>query len=201
MSVVEILPKRLSEALVGAAVRCTPANTLWAPSARELEGRLSARRPLDLILQCSWGEQRRRGPSTRISRAVVETYYLVASRTEALSSVRFVLLGEEEDHLSLFSIGVEDLQATVVANQRGTINADSLSELRNRPSRTSPWEPCAVPLADTLCDLRSSSTHSKWSSPVVRSFDAPLDPYGPGSRHFFNRPTPLAIDVRNSPTQ
>lgn len=180
--------------MVGASVQqCAPQSRLWAPSYRELEDVANARLPLDLVLQCSWAESRRKGPSTRINRDLVDTYYFVARQSDSLSSIRFVLLGEERSRLTLFSIGIGDLQELVDAQRRGTVGADTLHTLRHQPSGTRPWEPCAETLHKTLLQLEHEGSQLGSSSDDVGRLTTPPNQHSTFSRRFFNRPTPLAV--------
>lgn len=131
--------KRLCDAQIGATVeRVAPQAVLWSPSFRVADG-FGVDADLDgsLILQCSWAELRAHGPSTRISRTLVETYTACVALAPWQAAIRFILVGrapESADRVPLFSVGLLDLQALVQRQGRGTVNAMTLNDLQNQPS-------------------------------------------------------------------
>lgn len=162
---VATLPKRLCEALVGAAAQRTlPRATLWAPTFHPRDGFGERRQELlgSLLLQCSPAYLRVSGPSTRVSRAQLAAYRDRRTLAPWKHQVRFVLAGAEAagaqppwtyetptDRSGLYVIGVDDLAVLVDRQQRGTISADTLAELSMTPSAHVPGL-CVRPLEDDL---------------------------------------------------
>ena len=188
---------------MGAAVqKFAPEAELWAPSLSELETEWDTSHSEGLVLQCSWAEIRRRGPSTRVNRSLVDTYHSITTRGAWIDRVHFVLVGNcANGRFDLFLIGLADLIDVVAEQQRGTINADTLHSLRSQPSPHRPSGPRAVPIEAALSGLEGAS----WS---FRSW-LPVNTHGrrgvgtAPNRHyfshpFFNRPTPLRIRLRSA---
>lgn len=140
------LPKRLCEALVGAAVqRTVPSAVLWPPPTFRPHDGFGPLQPAlqhSLLFQCSPAEIRVAGPSTRVSRAQLDAYRELPRLGVWRRRVRFVLPGIDADCLGmplsdyllpmrfrLYVVGVDDLADVVDRQQRGTINANTLEEL------------------------------------------------------------------------
>ena len=196
-----VIAKRLCEALVGAAVqKFAPDAELWAPSIRELETECDTYRSEELVLQCSWAEIKRRGPSTRVNRALVDTYRSITARGAWSDRVHFVLVGNcAAGRFDLFLIGLADLIDVVAEQQRGTINADRLHSLRSQPSSHRPSGPCAVPIEAALSELEEASWSFGSGLPVNthgRRGEGSVPKRHFFSHPFFNRPTPLRIRSR-----
>lgn len=183
------LAKRLCEAWVGATVAgVAPGLRLWSPSYRELSSTFSE--PLAVLLQCSWAESRaQKGPSTRVSAAMVREYRSAIEDGCPLGLVRFVLVGDRGDNNvpELSSIALSDLVEVVEAQGKGTINAETLAMLRRERSLHSD-EPMASPLADTLMRLRN--THFPTQHSVVVEPERLHPP-----AYFGHHPTPLAVTL------
>lgn len=147
------IAKRLCEAWVGAAVeRVVPQAVLWSPSFRHADGFGSdAELEGSLLLQCSWAQIRRGGPSTRVSRALVETYAACQPLALRHTAVRFVLVGDggAPNKFPLYTVGLTDIDALVSRQVRGTVDAISLIELQALPS-VEVEGPAAEPLEVTL---------------------------------------------------
>lgn len=181
------LAKRLCEAWVGATVaNVAPELRLWSPSYRELSSTLTE--PVAVLLQCSWAEARvHKGPSTRVSSALVHEYRSAIAGGGPLKLVRFVLVGDwgKDNVPELSSIALPDLVEVIQAQGKGTINAETLAMLHVERSSHNDG-PMASPLADTL--LRLKNEHFPTQSPIAAGPESLRRP-----AYFGHYPTPLAI--------
>lgn len=183
--------KRLCDAWVGATVlRVAPHACLWSPSFRAADG-FGVDPDIDgsLVLQCSWAAPRQNGPSTRISRALVQTYATCAPLTAWRPAVRFVLVGSDEP--SLFAVRLIDLSELVAKQERGTVNAETLRALQSLQSLACD-RPVAEPLESVIEEWARSSGPRREHRPTLE--DVRVSPgYAEGSAFGFHRPAPLAV--------
>ena len=130
------IPKRLVEAWVGALVKTrAPEALLWASTYRTTDGMGLAPQRDSILLQCSPAEDRMRGISTRVSRAMLRTY--LDDQNLALWGYQtwFVLVGSEDDGSSdpsapfLWGVPPIELAEVVDKQGRGTISAATLDGL------------------------------------------------------------------------
>lgn len=185
------IPKRLVEARVGAVVKSVaPMARLWASTYRPSDGiGVPVGRGL-FLLQCSPAEDRVRGISTKVSRAMLAAYLEDPNLASWGKQVLFVLLGhssntpiaETPPEPLLWAVAVPDLVQVVNDQGRGTIGSEALREL------------IGTGLAEELHSFVHQATRRQdWPSP--RTPIAEGRRFWGGDGFGFNKPSPLGIAV------
>jgi hypothetical protein len=196
------IPRRLFDAWVGATVTATlPAASLWAPTYRRHTGFGIDPQPCLLLFQCSPAQYRIDGPSTRVSRRLLQIYRSHPALVAWHDRTQFVLADPSPDEYgphaystspakrplpTLWTASVPILADVTDHQDRGTVSAATLRSMASAGE--------AIPLAHTLrtwaetTEQRQTHTDSIWRAPLEPT-DA--DPWFWGGLFGVNRPMPL----------